>query len=109
MWGVEERYAKRIRDVVPGDMLVFALGREFRSVHEIVSKPFRDDQPLWPEKDGSIFPHRVKISDPLFKGKASIKDLAVYRAGVGQFHCRRSHLDEPDANSLLDLLRRMAG
>jgi hypothetical protein len=76
VWGVEEKYAKRIGDVVPGDTLVFALGGEFRSVHKIMSKPFRDDQPLWPEKDGSVFPHRVKISDPLYKGKVSIKDLA---------------------------------
>jgi len=33
---------------------------------------------------------------------------AVYSAGFGRFTAVDFHLEEPDANSLLDLLRRMA-
>ena len=42
VWGVEERYAKRISQVRPGDTLVFLVGGDFRSVHRIESEPFKD-------------------------------------------------------------------
>ena len=43
----------------------------------ISSRPFRDDEELWPKKDGSLFPHRIKLSQPLFKGRVKVSgDLA---------------------------------
>ena len=75
-WGVEERYENRIRNVRPGDRLVFIVGGVFRTLHEILSAPSYDPTPLWPEKDGSIFPHRIKISEPHADSNLSVKELA---------------------------------
>ena len=60
-WGVEERYKKRIEPVKPGDLLVFLVGGIFRTAHKIESFAFEEHDLLWPEKDGSTFPHRIKI------------------------------------------------
>jgi predicted RNA-binding protein len=75
VWGVEERYVNKISRVRPGDTLVFLVGGDFRSVHRIESEPFKDSTLLWPEKNGSRFPHRVRISPPLFRGKVHAPPL----------------------------------
>ena len=76
VWGVEERYAAKISRVRPGDTLVFLVGGDFRSVHRIESKPYEDSSLLWPEKNGSRFPHRVRISPPLFRGAVHVPPLS---------------------------------
>lgn len=75
-WGVEERYAGKIRGVRKGDTLVFLVGGEYRSVHRIESDPFVDHKPLWPPKGGSLFPHRIAISPPRYRGHANANQLA---------------------------------
>jgi hypothetical protein len=51
--------------------LVFLVAGQYRSVHRIESEPYIDDTPLWPEKDGDHFPHRIKLSPPLLVGEVS--------------------------------------
>jgi len=67
-WGVEENYRNRIGVVQPGDELVFISQQRIVSLHRIESKVFREETPLWPKKDGDIFPWRISISPPLFNG-----------------------------------------
>jgi len=76
LWGVVEKYEKRIRNVRPGDLLVFVVGGKFRSIHRVESPPFYDETELWPKKDGSVFPHRIKIGDPLAYGRVAVRILA---------------------------------
>ncbi len=76
LWGVEEKYERRIAMVNKGDLLVFAVGGFFRSIHRVEGESFYDETPLWPEKEGSLFPHRIRISDPIMKGVVTIKDIA---------------------------------
>jgi hypothetical protein len=75
-WGVEEKYRRRIEAVRKGDTLIFAHGGNFVSIHRIESDPFEDDTPLWPEKDGSLFPHRIVISQPIYRGEVPIREIA---------------------------------
>ncbi len=58
------------------DSLVFLVGGIYRSIHRIESEPFVDDTPLWPEKDGDHFPHRIKISPPIAAGQVAASALA---------------------------------
>jgi hypothetical protein len=74
-WGVEEKYSGKIGGVRKGDTLVFLVGGAYRSIHRITSDPFIENEPLWPPKDESIFPHRIKISAPLYQGHAHANDL----------------------------------
>lgn len=74
-WGVEEKYAGKISGVRKGDTLVFLVAGAYRSIHRIESSPFIEDRPLWPPKDDSIFPHRIKISAPIYQGSAHANDL----------------------------------
>lgn len=76
-WGVEERYRRRIAHVEPGDILVFIAANAIRSIHRIESAPYVDEAPLWPAKDGDIFPHRIKISAPLFSGAIPTSEFAT--------------------------------
>ncbi|WP_319581548.1 hypothetical protein [uncultured Pseudodesulfovibrio sp.] len=73
-WGVEERYFSRIKDVQAGDRLLFVLGGQFVSEHEILSSWKKEIDPLWPAKDGDIFPYRIDISPPTLVGEVPIKD-----------------------------------
>jgi len=78
LWGVQDRYKAKIGRVKEGDTLVLVVGGVFRSIHKIEGAPFIDNTPLWPanKKDGSLYPHRVEISEALFTGNLPIKDLA---------------------------------
>jgi Endonuclease NucS C-terminal domain len=76
VWGVEDKYQQRITAVRPGDRLIFLVGGEYRSIHTVESEPYVDDNPLWPEKDGDHFPHRIKISPPNAVGHVSASTLA---------------------------------
>jgi predicted RNA-binding protein len=75
-WGVEAKYHNRIAAVRPGDLLLFAVGGEFRSVHRILSEPYREETPLWPPKNGDVFPFRIDIGPPEIIGEVRIADLA---------------------------------
>jgi predicted RNA-binding protein len=74
-WGVEKRYKDRIHRTSPGDELVFIASREIRSIHRIESPVYRDDSPLWPPKNGDVFPFRIKISAPVYSGHISSGDF----------------------------------
>lgn len=77
LWGVEEKYESRIRRTAPGDLLFFSRGSStILSLHRIESEVFRDDEELWPEKDGSFFPYRIRISPPLAVGEVPLDGLA---------------------------------
>lgn len=67
-WGVEKRYRKRIAKVRKGDELVF-LSRNSKSIHRIEGPVYKDETVLWPPKKGDIFPYRIKISKPLYRGE----------------------------------------
>lgn len=83
-WGVEKRYKNRIAAVRPGDEIVFIAERQIRSIHRIESKVYRDDRPLWPPKDGDLFPFRIKISPPIYAGRISsdefVENISFMRA-----------------------------
>lgn len=74
-WGVEARYQNRIRQTFPGDEIVFLASRQLRSIHKIESEVYNDNRPLWPPKDGDLFPYRVKISQPTHVGEISSTDF----------------------------------
>src|SRR5437763_15571955 len=67
-WGVEARYENRIKQTSAGDEVVFVASQQIRSIHRIESEVFKDDRPLWPPKDGDLFPFRIKISAPTYVG-----------------------------------------
>src|SRR5262249_6889340 len=75
-WGVEEKYKEKIAPVRDGDKLVFVMGGAVRSVHTIDDKPFFDETPLWPPKDGSLFPYRVHIRPAEWAGSLPLGPLA---------------------------------
>jgi len=77
-WGVEARYENRIREVSPGDEIVFIASQQIRSIHRIESEVFRDDRPLWPPKDGDLFPFRIKISRPTYAGQISSDEFVPH-------------------------------
>lgn len=71
VWGVEEKYQGKIAGLQPDDQIVFLLNSRFRSIHRVLSRPFKDDSELWPQKDGSFFPHRVKIGPAIYVGEVA--------------------------------------
>jgi hypothetical protein len=73
-----DNYEDRIRRVQPRDKLFFFVGGSFRSLHEVTRGYFRDPAPLWPEMNGSPFPHRIGISDPIAVGDAPLADVAPH-------------------------------
>jgi predicted RNA-binding protein len=75
VWGVETRYENRIKQTSPGDEIVFLASRQIRSIHKIESEVYNDNRPLWPPKDGDLFPYRVKISQPTHVGAISSTDF----------------------------------
>jgi hypothetical protein len=70
-WGVEAAYENRIKQTSPGDEIVFLASQQIRSIHGIESQVFQDKTPLWPPKDGDLFPFRIKISAPIYVGQIS--------------------------------------
>jgi len=74
-WGVEAGYERKIRQTSPGDEIVFLTSRQIRSIHKIESDVYKDNQPLWPPKDGDLFPYRVKISRPTYVGEIVSSDF----------------------------------
>jgi hypothetical protein len=76
VWGVEEKYQKKIRATNPGDLLFFSIGGRIRSLHRIESHVFEDDTELWPPKDGSLYPFRIKISTPIAVGDVPLETIS---------------------------------
>jgi hypothetical protein len=74
-WGVEARYENRIRQTSPGDEIVFLASRHIRSIHKIESEVYENTRPLWPPKDGDLFPYRVTMSQPTHVGTISSTDF----------------------------------
>jgi len=75
-WGVEEKYSAKIEPVNRGDLVFFFIEGHFRSLHEVTREAYVDHSPLWPEKDGSMFPHRVGLSDPIAVGNVALTDVS---------------------------------
>jgi predicted RNA-binding protein len=117
-WGVEKRYKNRIERTSPGDELVFLAGQKIRSIHRIESKVYKDDRPLWPPKDGDIFPFRIKISQPTYAGQISsdefVENISFMRhrrawggtiqGASGVFN---DHLTDEDVNFIKSRLRKI--
>src|SRR5438552_10066834 len=74
-WGVEAAYERKIRQTSPGDEIVFLASRQIRSIHTIESDVYKDNHPLWPPKDGDLFPYRVRISRPTHVGDIASSDF----------------------------------
>src|SRR5947208_16165891 len=77
-WGVERRYENRIRQVSPSDEVVFIASQQIRSIHKIESEVYKDNHPLWPAKDGDLFPFRIKISRPTYTGQISSDEFVPH-------------------------------
>src|SRR5262249_17503787 len=75
-WGVEEKYESKIKLAKPSDKLLFVVGGFVRSIHTITSEPYLDTSPLWPPKDGSMFPHRIHFSEAEASGSLPLKSIA---------------------------------
>src|SRR5688500_15527870 len=75
-WGVEEKYKHRIQPLRSGDELLFLVENAFRSVHRVEGSAYVDHTPLWPDKDGDVFPYRVKISDAIANGEVDLNSIA---------------------------------
>jgi hypothetical protein len=117
-WGVEARYENRIKQTSVGDELIFIIGGVIRSIHRIESEVYRDDTPLWPPKDGDLFPYRIKISAPTYAGQVSsdefVRNISFMRdaqawggtiqGASGVFNDR---LREADVNFIKSRLRRI--
>ena len=74
-WGVERTYRNRIARVHEGDELVFLASQEIRSIHRVEGEVYEDSRPLWPAKDGDLFPFRIRISKPLYVGAIQKEDF----------------------------------
>jgi hypothetical protein len=75
-WGVEEKWEQKIRSLRPGDLLLFLVENAFRSLHRVDAAPYVDHTPLWPDKNGDVFPNRVKISDAIAAGEVDLNHVA---------------------------------
>src|SRR5439155_15899435 len=71
-------YENRIREVSLGDEIVFIASQQIRSIHRIESDVYKDNRPLWPPKDGDLFPFRVKISRPTYAGQISSDEFVPH-------------------------------
>jgi hypothetical protein len=72
LWGVPSEYGNRIKEVRPGDKLIF-YGREVGfALCEVKSSPFHDAARVWPDGD---YPYRIRITPPLKRNAAD--DFAV--------------------------------
>jgi len=69
--GVRSLNEKRVANWEIGDLILFYTSREkyhsykrvkeFQSIVECVSHPFKSNQKIWPDFDGDVFPTRVRI------------------------------------------------
>jgi hypothetical protein len=68
VWGVPREHGDRLRDIGPGDKIVF-YGRDVGfALCEVTSRPYRDTTPMWPDGE---YPYRVRITPPLRRNAAS--------------------------------------
>ena len=67
VWGVPAEYGDRLREVEPGDKIVFYGSDTGFALCEVKSRAFRDEHALWP--DGP-YPYRVKVTPPLKRNLA---------------------------------------
>lgn len=79
LWGVVEKYQNRIRKTSKGDQLAFIVEGIFRSLHRIETEVFVDHTPIWPANDGSVYPFRIRISDPI---ATSSKDARIVKHNI---------------------------
>jgi len=61
IWGVPEGDRDRIDQLREGDSLLFYHRDHGLLLCEVVSDPYTEHIPVWPDRD---YPHRVRISDP---------------------------------------------
>jgi hypothetical protein len=67
LWGVPEDYSDRLKNVQPGDKLIF-YGRDVGfALCEVKSKPFHGSERVWP--DGP-YPYRIRVTPPLKRNVA---------------------------------------
>jgi hypothetical protein len=67
VWGVPSEHASAIREVKPGDKLIF-YGRDVGfALCEVRSSPFNNRSRVWPDDE---YPYRISISPPLMRNEA---------------------------------------
>ena len=79
VWGVNDRQGDKIFLAKEGDKLVFYIKpMKIGGIFEIVSKPFREENPIF---EGGIYPNRVKIKPILLPNQ-----LLEFRPLITKLH-----------------------
>ncbi len=69
LWGVSDRYRRRMEELHAGDLLVFYVRpKRLGGIFKAVSEPFVDRRPVFSSEGfraGEVFPHRVRLEPVL--------------------------------------------
>jgi len=69
IWGVSERYRRRMEELSPGDLLVFYVRpKRIAGIFKAASKPFVDKKRIFSSegfRTDEVFPHRVRLEPVL--------------------------------------------
>ena len=69
VWGVSDRYKRKMEQLEEGDMLAFYVRpKRLGGIFRAVSKPYVDKKPIFSSegfREGEVFPNRVKIEPVL--------------------------------------------
>lgn len=81
VWGVPSEYADKLKNVAPGDKIIFYGQAIGFALCDVLSKPYHDSKRIWPDGD---YPYRIRITPPLRRNEAS-DFSSVYRHLVDRF------------------------
>ncbi|MFC2046505.1 TIGR02391 family protein [Chloroflexota bacterium] len=80
IWGVGPEHRHRLATVHEGDFVIFYSNIEGYSLCKILSDPFEDDTPIWPD---AAYPFRVHLSAPLLTAPCrNLHEILLDRQGV---------------------------
>ena len=69
LWGVSERYKRKMNEVSEGDLLVFYVKpKRIGGIFKVISKPFVDKKVVFSSegfRTGEVFPYRVRLKSLL--------------------------------------------
>ena len=69
LWGVSERYRRKMEELSEGDLLVFYVRpKSIRGIFRAASRPFVDKKPVFSSEGfraGEVFPYRVRLEPVL--------------------------------------------
>lgn len=72
VWAVKDNYANRLENVKLGDYVLFYGNSIGFSLCKVEKEHFLDDSRVWLD---DIYPNRIKISKPIFKGNISTEEI----------------------------------